>query len=379
MNPTDGGTLTVDLGAIAANYRLLADRVRTSDAEAAVVCAAVVKADAYGLGADRVAPTLAAAGCRVFFVATLSEAVDLRTLFRDAGIADNRIEVFVLNGAPPDTAAEVTAHRLVPVLNSLPQMDAWATIGRDRGIAVPAAVHVDTGMSRLGLSDEDVDRLATQPERLDGIDLCLIMSHLACAEEQGHPLNAQQRQAFIAACQRLPKTRASLANSSGIFLGTDYHANLVRPGAALYGVSPTPDRPNPMQQVVTLTGRIIQVRTIDRGRTVGYGATHIAPRRQRIATVAVGYADGYPRALGNCGRGFVGEHEVPVVGRISMDLTTFDVTDAPEFLAAPGRTVELIGAHVSVDQAAEDAGTIGYEILTRLGRRYVRRYIGDDG
>jgi alanine racemase len=357
-----GTVLTVDLDAVAGNYRKLAARADPAG------CAAVVKADAYGLGMAEVAPALAAAGCTDFFVAHLNEGAALRALLPDAAI-------YVLNGALAGAEPEFRRHGLRPVLNNLAALDAWAALGRTAK-PLPAALHLDSGMSRLGLDDDEVGALAGAPERLEGVDLQLVMSHLACSELPDHPLNAEQLARFRAARGRLPATPASLANSSGIFLGADYRFDMVRPGAALYGVNPLPGQPNPMAPAVRLQACILQVRGIDSPRTVGYGATHRAARPSTIATIALGYADGYLRSLGNRGTCLIGEHRVPVVGRISMDLVTLDVTGVPDGLARPGAVVDVIAPEHPVDAVADEAGTIGYEILTGLGRRYQRRYIG---
>ena len=357
-----GALLTIDLDAIAENYRRLRARL------ARAVCGAAIKADAYGLGAAQVGPALARAGCRDFFVAHLDEGVALRPRLPGAAI-------HVLNGVLPGEEAEFATHDLIPVLNSLPQLDRWAKWGRQHGPR-SAALHIDTGMSRLGLEAPDVETLVGDTARLNGIDLRLIVSHLACAEEPDNPMNATQRAAFERARGRLPHARASLANSSGIFLGPDYQFDLARPGAALYGVNPTPGRPNPMLPVVRLEGRVIQVRDIDHPRTVGYGAAHSVRRRSKIATVAIGYADGYLRSLSGRGMCRLAGLEVPIVGRVSMDLITVDVTDVPANHAVEGAVVEAIGHQHTVDDVAETAGTNGYEILTSLGPRYRRRYIG---
>lgn len=374
-----GAILTVDLDAIAANYRLLRDRV------APARCAAVVKADAYGLGAEQVVPVLLGAGCQTFFVAQLEEGIAVRRTItaaqemQDGGLADaptNEIAVYVLNGAPPGFESVLREHRLRPVLNSLADIDAWSSFARRVGQRLPAALHVDTGMSRLGLSPGEPAILYEQLDRLDGIQITMVMSHLACADEPLHPLNRKQLHAFQEARRRLPQAPSSFANSSGIFLGRDYHGDLARPGIAIYGGTPIAGEPSPMAQVVCLQGRILQVREIDRGQTVGYGATHRAQRRERIATVAVGYADGYLRSLSNRGTGYIGNTEVPLVGRVSMDLITFDVTEVPEQQVPPGAMIELIGSHKTVDSLATAADTISYELLTGLGRRYHRVYVG---
>lgn len=329
----------------------------------------MVKADAYGLGAERVAPALAAAGCRTFFVACIDEGLALRAVLDEGAI-------YVLAGAPRGAEGEFARHRLRPVLNSLADIDAWAAFARSRPRAPAAALHADTGMRRLGLAPEEVALLAAAPERLAGVTVACVMSHLACADLPGDPLNEAQCAAFQALRRAFPEARASLAASFGIFLGPAYHGTLCRPGAALYGLSPVLDGPNPMAQVVELKARILQVRAIDEGESVGYGASYRADRRERLVTVGVGYADGYPRSLSNRGHGYIGDIRIPLVGRVSMDLTIFDATAVPEEQARIGGIVELIGPHLLVDAVAADAGTIGYEILTNLGRRYHRVYLG---
>lgn len=351
-----GAVLDIDLAAVAANWRLLRDRLA-----AKADCAAVVKADAYGLGAAQVIPALAAAGCGTFFVATIDEGIAARAVLPEG-------RIFILNGLFAGAEGEFKAHRLTPVLNSLDQIALWsAAAGAD------AAIHVDTGMSRLGLAPREV---ADAAQRLSGFKPVLLMSHLACGEESGNAMNAAQKHAFDTARAALPALPASLSASSGIFLGAGFHYDLVRPGAALYGVAPQPNGPNPMAQVVRLQGKIIQVRDVDTPMTVGYGATHRVTRKAKIATVAVGYADGFLRSLGNRGSGVLAGVRVPIVGRVSMDLITFDVTDAPTEAARPGGLIDLIGPGHTVDDIAAEAGTIGYEILTSLGRRYLRRYTG---
>ncbi len=355
--------LTIDLDAVAANYRLLAARAAPARTGAAV------KADAYGLGLEPVALALAEAGCESFFVATLEEGLSLRGILP-------RAEIFVLNGLVAGDPALFMENRLLPVLNDLGQIEAWSAFCREAG-AQPAALHLDTGMARLGLPPVELDVLAAEPGRLEWIELRCLMSHLACADEADHPLNRQQLDAFKAARARLQPAAASLANSSGIFLGPDWHFDLVRPGAALYGLNPHPGSENPLAPVVRLQAEILQIRDVDTPQTVGYGATHRFTGPTRVATVAAGYADGYPRSLSGCGSARIGGVAVAVVGRVSMDLITLDVTNIPE--ARPGDMVDLIGPHHDIDALAAEAGTIGYEILTSLGRRYHRRYVHGGG
>jgi len=351
--------LTIDLAAIAANWAQL------RDAAAPGLVAGVVKADGYGLGAAPVARALAAAGCGHFFVAHLAEGLAVRAALGPGPM------VAVLNGFPPgaDDAAALT-----PVLNGLVDVAAWAAAARRAGRALPAILHVDTGMARLGLDAGELAKVAADPGLLAGLDLRWIMTHLACADAPEDPLNAAQVVRFEAARRLLPAVPASFANSSGLFLGPRFASGLSRPGCALYGINPQPAGPNPMRQVVTLDAPILQLRGIAAGETVGYGASWTASRASRIATVAAGYADGYLRVLSGRAVGTIAGQPVPLVGRVSMDLLTFDVTEAPD--AAPGGMVRLIGPGNTPDEVAARAGTIGYEILTGLGTRYARRYQG---
>ncbi len=359
-----GAILTIDLGAIADNYRLLCRRL------GGVACAGTVKADAYGLGAAAVAPALWAAGCRSFFVATLDEGLDLRAALPES-------EIFVLNGLVRGAAADYAGHTLLPVLNSLEEIAAWSAAASAGSAALPAAIHLDSGMSRLGLAPAELDRLVAEPERLAGIAATLVMSHLACPDEPEHPQNPLQLATFQRALARFRPagSRRSFASSSAVFLAPEYHFDLARPGAALYGLRPTRKAPNPLRQVVRLQGKILQLRDVDTGTPVGYGASHRFARPARLATVGAGYADGYLRSLSNRGNAVAGGRRVPVVGRVSMDLITLDVSDVPAHELKPGDLVDLIGPDNPVDELADKAGTIGYEILTSLGRRYARSYV----
>jgi alanine racemase len=355
--------LEIDLAGIAANWRLLARRVEPASS------AAVVKADAYGLGAPQVSAALAAAGCRVFFTATLDEGIALR------GVLPEPFEIAVLNGVVPGSAAAFVEHRLIPVLNDPGQIADWRQIAAQQG-ALSAILHLDTGMARLGLTMREFDGLADALWQQHAIRWRALVSHLACADEPKHPLNEIQRSRFVSALTRFGHIPASLAASSGIFLGREFHFDFVRPGAALYGINPQPGTPNPMRQIVRLRGRILQVREVDRGESVGYGATHVMDEPGRLATVAVGYADGWPRSLSRRGFGRLGGSRVPLLGRVSMDLVVFDVSAVEPSLARPGGFVELLDDDHGVDAAAAEAGTIGYEILTALGGRYHRVYLG---
>lgn len=359
-----GAILTIDLDALRANYRLL--RARAAPA----ACSAVLKSNAYGLGALPVARALYAEGCRHFFVAHLDEGIALRPhLPLEAAI-------FVLHGPPPGTDRECLAHDLIPVLNSLPQLTAWRALAAASGRSLPAVVQICTGMSRMGLSLSEVDTWLDNPDALAGIDLRCVMSHLACADEADNPMNALQLERFNAVRARLPACPASLANSSGIFLGSAFHLDLVRPGAALYGIAPTIGRPNPMRPVVRLQGRIIQTRTIEAGEHVGYCLNYTARATRAVATVAVGYADGWLRTMSNRGLAVVDGICVPQIGNISMDSITLDVSALRGERVVPGSLVDLICPEHPVDAVASLAGTIGYEVLTRLGPRLYREYLG---
>lgn len=356
------GTLHVDLGALVDNYRSVARR----NARARV--AAVVKADAYGLGARFVAPALAAAGCRHFFVALLCEALALRPLLGED------CALFVLNGLMPGDESACAAQAIIPVLNSSEQIAGWAGEARRLGRTLPAALQVDTGMSRLGLSSGELDRIVADRNLLTGIDIRLIMSHLACADEPSDPMSATQLGRFANAATHFPGALRSIDNSGGIWMDRPDHGDIVRPGIILYGAAAQVGRSG-LARVVTLESRIIQLRDVDAGDGVGYGMTHRFVAPARLATIAAGYADGWPRSLSGRGQVFIGGHAAPIVGRVSMDSMTVDVTQIPDALLRPGARVELIGPNQSLDALAEQAGTISYEILTRLGTRYERRYI----
>ena len=357
--------LHVDLAAIAANWQALCRR------HSAGAVAAVVKADAYGLGAAAVAPHLLAAGCRHFFTAHFSEAIALRPLLPGAMLA-------ALNGPPPGSEREHLAHDILPVLGSLDAIDRWTALAHRESRRLPVLRHVDTGMNRLGLDAASIRALAAAPGRLDGLDLRYVLTHLVASELPDDPANMAQRDRFAAACAMLPPAPRSLSNSSGLFLDARFASDLARPGAALYGINPTPNRPNPMRLPVRLCARILQVHDIETGEGVGYNATWRAPRPSRIATLGIGYADGWRRALSGrapparlAGSDFDAP-PIPLVGRVSMDLTTCDVTDHPAIGA--GDWLELMGPHCSPDTLAEAAGTNAYEILTGFGPRIVRAY-----
>ena len=353
-----GGTLTVDLGALRANYRDL--RARAGSAE----CAAVVKANGYGLGIDLVAPALLAEGCATFFVARTSEGVALREMSPCA-------RIFVLDGVADASLSDTRVNGLVPVLNSPDQVTRW----RESGGGEPCAVHVDTGMNRLGLRPEQFSALHGEGA-LDGLRIVLLLTHPACADDPGDPMNDRQRSSFDIVRKRMPGIPSSYCNSPA-FLGDGPVLDLVRPGIALYGGEFIVGR-EPLRPVVHVRAAIVQRREVRPGEPVGYGSAWRATRPSRLVTCAVGYADGYPRSSGLVpnlppGHGSIAGHRVPIAGRVSMDLTSFDVTDIPPDVVRRADAVELFGAHIPIDEAARAAGTIGYELLTSLGQRYRRR------
>ena len=364
------GVLTIDLDAIVANWRKLEKTGVPAE------CAGVVKADAYGCGIGPVTRALAAAGCETFFVATLEEA-------RAARAAAKSASIYVLDGFLQNCGDAFAQIDCKPVIGDLSELAEWDVFCRRTGWAGGAAIHIDTGMNRLGLTVVEAQGIV--PRIAAGHHgITLVMSHLACAETLNHPLNARQVATFREIASLFSGVPASLANSSGIFLGPHFQFEMVRPGAALYGVNPTPEADNPVRPVVDLKARILRIRDIERGDSVGYGATWTARRPTRMAIVAAGYADGYFRAAGsNDGtRGadvVVAGKRCPVAGRISMDLLAVDITDLPNNAARRGHMATLIGEGITVDELAHHFGTTGYEVLTSLGRRYARVYKGDAG
>ncbi|MEO0430005.1 MAG: alanine racemase [Pseudomonadota bacterium] len=359
--PSLEARLTVDLGAIARNWRRL-DALSAPDVETA----AVVKADAYGLGIEAVAPALAAEGARSFFVALPQEGVALRRSLGQGPAAG--APIYILGGYMPGDRAAFEEAGLRPVLNSVEQGEAWFTSGP----AGLAALQLDSGMNRLGLEPLDLTRLGPLPAEIE-----LVMSHLACADAPEHPQNAAQLDSFRGMTDALladlppgrKPPRLSLAATGGTLLGAPFHFGLTRPGIGLFGGLPFADA----EPVIRLEAPIIQIRDVAPDEAVGYGAAFRAEGPRRIATISTGYADGLIRAAsGRAAAAFAGRL-LPYAGRVSMDLITLDVTDCPEVQA--GDRVELVGPTVPLDTLAEAAGTIGYEILTSLGPRYRRRHL----
>jgi alanine racemase len=366
-DPETGGTLTVDLDAIADNWQTLTRRLF------AVECGAVVKANAYGLGLEPVTARLAKAGCKTFFVADVAEARRARSRAREAAI-------YVLNGFSPEAANAFAELNVQPVINSTVELAEWDAFIATQGWRGGAAIHIDTGMNRLGMSAEEAAALAPRLQQ-ENHGITLLMSHLACAEVQDHPLNASQIRLFRELRMLYHGVSASLANSAGIFIGDTAHFDVARPGAALYGINPTPGRTNPMRNVLTLSGLVLQVRKVPQGESVGYGAAWNAKRASRIAVAALGYADGLLRAGSGPdrkagGSAIVAKKRCPIVGYISMDLTCIDVTDLPNNAVRRGDSATFIGEDLLIDEVAASAGTIAYEVLVRLGSRCHLAYRG---
>jgi alanine racemase len=365
---TASGVLTVDLDALVANWRKLEKTAVPAE------CSAVIKANAYGCGIEPVARALAKAGCKAFFVATLDEAAIARAALPSAPL-------YVLNGFTQNSGDAYAKIDARPVIGELNELAEWDVFCRRTGWAGGAGIHIDTGMQRLGLTIAEAQGLIPRIHAGDH-GISLVMSHLACAESLNHPMNARQLATFREAASAFSGVPASLSNSSGIFLGNPFHFDMVRPGAALYGVNPTPEADNPMLPVVDLKARIVQIRDVERGESVGYGGNWTTRRPTRLAIVSTGYADGYFRAgSSNDGtRGaevMVAGKRCPVAGRISMDLTAVDITDLDKNAVRRGHLVTLIGDGITVDELAHHFGTIGYEVLTSLGSRYTRVYKGE--
>jgi alanine racemase len=366
-DPETGRTLTVDLDAIADNWQTLTRRLF------AVECGAVVKANAYGLGLEPVTARLVKAGCKTFFVADVAEARRARSRAREAAI-------YVLNGFSPEAANAFAELNVQPVINSTVELAEWDAFVATQGWRGGAAIHIDTGMNRLGMSAEEAAALAPRLQQ-ENHGITLLMSHLACAEVQDHPLNASQIRLFRELRMLYHGVPASLANSAGIFIGDTAHFDVARPGAALYGINPTPGRTNPMRNVLTLSGLVLQVRKVPQGESVGYGAAWNAKRASRIAVAALGYADGLLRAGSGPdrkagGSAIVAKKRCPIVGYISMDLTCIDVTDLPNNAVRRGDSATFIGEDLLIDEVAASAGTIAYEVLVRLGSRCHLAYRG---
>jgi alanine racemase len=365
------GAILIDMAQLRANWQALARRVAPAE------CGAVVKANAYGVGAERVIPALFSAGCRTFFVATLDEAAQARSLASGA-------TVYVLDGLLPGTERDMVRLDVTPVLTNLADAHAWAALAHNGTRAPPAALHVDTGLHRLGMTAKEVRQLARDATLLHRLDIALVMSHLACADDAPHPMNREQLDVFLRLRAGLPPSRASLAASDGLMLGRDFHFDLVRPGYALYGGQAALEHTAPVEPIVRVIARILQVHDVAVGGRIGYSASYRATTPRRIATVAAGYADGVFRHASATnqtpgGAVAIAGQCAPIVGRVSMDLITVDVTDLDGPAPQRGDWVDLVGPDLPIETVGHAAGTIGYEVLTRLGARFNRVYLDQRG
>lgn len=359
MQSFNGPVAEIDLSRLCENYRSL--RARFTGQE----CAAVVKANAYGLGVEAVARALAAAGCQTFFVASLAEGIELRAVLPDRKIA-------VFHGVGAGEALAFVNHRLVPVLNSPLQLSRWLEVSKDQADR-PSILHVDTAMARLGLTPTEFAKVT--PEQIDQAQVSLLMTHLACSSDPEDAQNHEQLERFVEMSSRFPHLPTSMANSGGILLGEAWHDDLARPGCALYGVNPGDRDPVPVKPVVRLSAPVIQLRQLDRAQKVGYGGTQSLPAGATLATVAIGYADGVFRHFSHRLSGYVAGHPVPLVGRVTMDMLTFDLSNLPASLIQEDMRIEIMNEQQTVNDLAAIAETIGYEVLTSIGKRVERRYV----
>ena len=362
---TSSGILTIDLAALADNYRLFSQKAGDGR-----LVAGVVKANAYGLGLKEVSGKLETLGCPQFFVATLDEALALRTYTPETPIA-------VLGGLFTGAEDTYIHHNIIPVLNTPDDIARWQKKAKQGGKQLSAFLHLDTGMNRLGLSKDESHQVIKKPDLLEGIDVQLVMSHFACADEAEHPLTRKQAHSFANLAQHFPNAKKSLANSSGLFRETSFHHDMVRPGFSLYGGNPTPETANPVKPVVSLKTKILQIRRCKKDESIGYGASHIFEKDTVTATVALGYADGFLRSTSSKATLYWNNRPCPVIGRVSMDLVTVDLSKI-ENPPSQGDMLEVLGPNQSIDDLAQAAGTIGYEILTSLGSRYKRNYINTE-
>ncbi len=355
--------LRINLAAIQHNYTLLKKQFMGEE------LAAVVKANAYGLGAQQVSQSLASIGCCHFFVATLDEGMKLR-----AHLPDHQYKIYVLNGMPPYSEKIFYEWRLTPVLNTYDQVKTWANLCTELDKKLPCNIHLDTGLNRLGLDEKNIRFLSQNPKILEDIDLQYWMTHLACSDQENHPMNTEQKERFMQHLAKLPKAKASLTASDGMLISPDFHFDMGRAGVALYGVNPHPNSKRNLKDVVELYAQILQVRDVKPEESVGYTASYTTKNPRKVAVVSCGYADGYFRSASNKAAMYINEHRCPVIGKISMDLTTIDVTDVPENLLHPGRAVEVFGRNNSLNDFANNAETIAYEVLTAISQRAQRIY-----
>ena len=353
-------TLEVCTESIRHNYRYLCSKASNS------VCAVVVKADCYGLGVNNIAPVFQDEGCRDFFVANFDEALNLRSI-----LSDNS-NIYVFHGVKEGEHEGFYQNNIIPVLNSFSQLEMWSDYSKQIGKKLPCIIHIDTGLNRLGINFEDLQKLYDFKPN-EKLDVRYFMSHLSCILQPGHPLNHEQLEKTRVINSYFPDKPITLANSKGVIASEDYHFDMVRPGSALYGIKGKHYHGD-IRHSVIVKGRIIQIREVQNDGFVGYGATKAIKKGSRLAVVPIGYADGYMRILSDNIHAYFGEFKIPAVGIISMDMTIFDISDIPESQINEGDEIELVSSRIPVDELAEKAGTIGYEIMTSFGSRYKRVY-----
>lgn len=359
--------LEINIDSIIHNYQLINNKVGNTE------CAAVLKADAYGMGASVIAKALDRAGCSTFFVATIDEGIELRTCF-----SRNENKIAVLSGFLEGSEDIFYNNKLTPVLNDIEQIKKWDLYNKQKKISAPSILHIDTGMNRLGLTVSEFYDIIRRPTVLKELHVGWIMTHLACGDQPHNIMNKKQLSVFLNAKKKFPNVKASLANSAGVFLGESYHLDMVRPGIALYGSGFGSIPSNPLKQVIKVYSRILQIRTLSRGTSVGYGASYRVSEATRVATVGLGYADGYLRSLSNCSWVFFNGVKLPVIGRISMDYITVDITKIASEKIKTGDFIEIIGDKFTLDDLATVANTVPHELLTRLGTRHHRIYRNTD-
>jgi alanine racemase len=357
--------MVVNLAAIRQNFNTLKKLSNTAE------CAAVVKGDGYGHGMLESARVLLTAGARTFFVATAEDATGLRSALQNETIA-------VLGGYVPSVRSEFEHHNLVPVLNSLEQIKGWSEVSTSNGIRKRAILHIDTGMNRLGLRDGQISLLAQDARLLNSIDWVAVMTHFSAADDLDFERCEIQRQKFLAGCKLLPIVRRSMANSAASHFGNDFLADLYRPGKSTFGINPLTGVSNPMREPASVFAPLLQIETVSRGAAIGYSSTFRSACKSRIATVGIGYANGYPRSASNCGIMAIDGFRAPVVGRVSMDVTTIDVTEIPLELLVLGSNVEVLGPTVTAEEIAKRCSTIEHEILIGLGRGCRRIYVDEN-
>ena len=355
--------LEINIDSIIHNYQLINNKVGNTE------CAAVLKADAYGMGASVVAKALDKVGCSTFFVATIDEGIELRACF-----SKNENQIAVLSGLLEGSEDIFYSNKLTPVLNDTEQIKKWAIYNKQKKISATSILHIDTGMNRLGLTINELYDIIKNPTELKQLHVEWIMSHLACGDQPRDIMNEKQLSVFLNAKKEFPNVKASLANSAGVFLGQSYHLDMVRPGIALYGSGSGSIPSKPLKQVIKLYSRILQIRTLSTGASVGYGASYRVSEATRVATVGLGYADGYLRSLSNCSWVFFNGLRLPVIGRISMDYITIDITQIASEKIKTGDFIEIIGDKFTLDDLATVANTVPHELLTRLGTRHHRIY-----